>query len=105
MATNLSINGLSFPCLLFLCVFASSWVHAGVLKTFPDNAIRPRQAAPAAPPLVDFQVYEPVLTPSGSADQYGCIYTKLLMDHVFGFSYGKPFVGPRIQYLYDQGES
>ena len=58
----------------------------------PNHALQLRQAPPAAP-LVDFQVYEPVLTPSGSSDQYGCIYTQTLMSYVFSNSYGAPFVG------------
>jgi len=40
-----------------------------------------------------FQVHEPVLTPAAPSDQYGCVYTELLMEHSFAFSYGKPFVG------------
>ena len=67
-------------------------------------------ATAAATPLVDFQVYQPVLTPTGLADQKfsadgssqtqslsvqpetsSCIVT--LMVHDFGYSYGAPFVG------------
>ena len=93
MASCLEASRLSSPYPLLLCVFAAFSVQAGRLEPQPDHAIRERQTTPAASPLVDFQVYEPVLTPSGSSDQYGCIHTQLLMDHVFGFSYGKPFVG------------
>ena len=76
-----------------MCVFVALSRHITGSKAQPDYVIGPRQAASAASPLVDFQVYEPVLTPAGSSDQYGCVYTQLLMDHVFGFSYGMPFVG------------
>ena len=85
--------------LLPLCVFAALLIHTGLSELHPDNAARKRQAAPAASPLVNFQVSEPVLTPSGTSDQYGCIYKQLLMDHVFAFSYGKPFVGRNSQAL------
>ena len=84
---------------LLLCVFAALLVHTGFSEVNPDNAARKRQAATAASPLVNFQVSEPVLTPSGTSDQNGCIYTQLLMDHVFAFSYGKPFVGGSSQPL------
>jgi hypothetical protein len=61
----------------------------------------------AAIPLLEvFQVYQPVLAPSlrpsdasrGSAtgpasDGNDCVHTITLMDHVFAFSYGDPFVG------------
>lgn len=56
----------------------------------PDGSLQGNQAP--ASPLVDFQVSEPVITPS-PGDQSDCIYTKQLMDHVFAFSYGAPFVG------------
>lgn len=71
-------------------VFLTSCVQYGVSLWFPDLWAR---QAPAAGPLVDFQVYEPVLTPSGASDQYGCIYTKELMSYEFANSYGAPFVG------------
>ena len=44
-------------------------------------------------PEVPFQVAEPVLHPQPPRDEHGCVYTQLLMQHVFGFSYGHPFVG------------
>ncbi|MCJ1271763.1 hypothetical protein MMC22_011668 [Lobaria immixta] len=77
--------------LLFLCVLASL-ARSAVIAQAPDSLLQIRQAAETSP-LVNFQVYEPVLTPTGPSDEYGCVYTKLLMDHVFAFSYGKPFVG------------
>jgi hypothetical protein len=64
-------------------------------------------SAPAAHPFLEvFQVYQPVFGPSHgpsdvsrwiadatSSDKSGCIHTSVLMDHVFAFSYGHPFVG------------
>ncbi|KAI9776462.1 MAG: hypothetical protein M1839_009573 [Geoglossum umbratile] len=64
-------------------------------------------SAPAAHPFLEvFQVYQPVFAPSHgpsdgsretagatSSDKSGCIHTSVLMDHVFAFSYGRPFVG------------
>ena len=92
MAFSLKVNRLSFQTLL-LCVFAALAQHTTGSKAHPDYVVRSPQAPSAASPLVDFQVYEPVLTPAGSTNQYGCVYTRLLMEHVFGFSYGKPYVG------------
>ena len=71
-------------------VFLASCVQHALSLWLPDLWAR---QAPAAGPLVDFQVYEPVLTPSGESDQYGCIYTKELMSYEFANSYGAPFVG------------
>lgn len=71
-------------------VFLTSCVQQALSLWFPDLWAR---QAPAAGALVDFQVYEPVLTPSGASDQYGCIYTKELMSYEFANSYGAPFVG------------
>lgn len=78
---------------LMLCVFFAfpSISHASGSQN-PNLEVSKRQSAASAL-LNDFQVYEPVLTPTGSSNQYGCIYTTLLMDHSFGYSYGMPFVG------------
>ena len=57
-------------------------------STSVPSPLLERQTSGVAP-LVDFQVYEPVLTPSGAAGE--C--TQLLMDHVFAYSYGHPFIG------------
>ena len=70
----------------------------------------PSASVSASAVLEVFQVYQPVLTPSGATDETilgngaentttigqaaansGC--EVLLMDHSFGFSYGIPFVG------------
>lgn len=86
----MSARSSNSPFFLSLYVFLTSCVQHGVSLWFPDLWAR---QAPAAGPLVDFQVYEPVLTPSGASDQYGCIYTKELMSYEFANSYGAPFVG------------
>lgn len=44
-----------------------------------------------------FQVYHPV--PFNSSGDNGCDVVVLLMDHVFGASYGAPFVGERLKTL------
>ena len=92
-AMSSRLNCLLIRCSLLLCVYVALSAQSIGSKPNPDHAVKQRQSAPAASPLVDFQVYEPVLTPSGNAENYGCVYEQLLMDHVFGFSYGMPFVG------------
>ena len=80
---------------IILCVlFALPSISRASRSRTPNDEISKRQSATSAL-LSVFAVYEPVLTPTGSSDQYGCIYTELLMDHVFGYSYGMPFVGTR----------
>ena len=77
-----------------LCVSMLPWLQNVLAQQLPNIDIWKRQTpAPSSSVLVDFQVVEPVLTPTGSGDQYGCVYTQLLMDHSFGYSYGQPFVG------------
>ena len=67
-----------------------SFARVGISIWIPDFW---KRQAPAAGPFLDFQVYQPLLTPTGASDQYGCIYTKELMSHEFANSYGTPFVG------------
>lgn len=75
----------SYVCVALLCpTIIASWT--------PDHSLLNRQTSPASP-LVDFQVSQPILTPSGQSDQYGCIHTTLLMGYEFANSYGAPFVG------------
>lgn len=81
-----------WPCLLLLCVVLAPSLSTAVFPLSPDPGHVKRQTS-SEPPLVDFQVSEPILTPLGTTDRYGCIYTQLLMEHDFAFSYGKPFVG------------
>ena len=86
------LANVNFRYLLCLYVFVLQCAANILSFPSPDDAPQKRQT-PATPPLVDFQVYEPVLTPSGTSDQYGCIYTQTLMNYVFSNSYGAPFVG------------
>ena len=83
---------IKFHCLLCLYVFILQCAAKILSFPSPDDAPQKRQT-PATAPLVDFQVYEPVLIPSGTSDQYGCIYTQTLMNYVFSNSYDAPFVG------------
>ena len=46
--------------------------------------------SPARALLEDFEVYQPVPISHGKA---GCNEEVLLMDYVFGYSYGEPYVG------------
>lgn len=89
-----------FLSVLFLCSFAllSQYILHGlssvrhrVKSSGLDVVIIARQASTSV--LKVFQVHEPVLTPVEPSDQYGCVYTELLMEHSFAFSYGKPFIG------------
>ena len=75
------------------CLYvAIALLTSTVLSSTSDLAFDKRQT-PVASPLVDFQVSQPILTPSGQGDQYGCIHTTLLMEYEFANSYGAPFVG------------
>ncbi|KAL8996889.1 MAG: hypothetical protein Q9169_003700 [Polycauliona sp. 2 TL-2023] len=86
MATSLDLN--SYRLLILLCVFAV----VPSLHADPDQGLARRQAF-TTPPLVTFQVQDPILVPTPNGNQSGCVHTQLLMDNVFAFSYGKPFVG------------
>ena len=80
-------------CRLCLYVFMLQDATSSVSFQAPNDALQSRQAP--ATPLVDFQVSQPILTPYGTNDQYGCIYTQTLMTYVFANSYNAPFVGAR----------
>ena len=85
-------------CSLSLCVSSILSIQAVSASQYSNHALRKRQNDSIIPlPLEDFQVNEPVLTPSGDSDQYGCIRTQVLMEHVFANSYGQPFVGMILQ--------
>ena len=87
------LPAIKFNCFLYSYVYMLLCATSAFSLPSPNHdALRMRQT-PATTPLVDFQVSEPILTPSGTSDQYGCIYTQTLMEHTFGNSYGKPFVG------------
>ena len=77
------------PLRLLLCVFALIAISIST----PNHGLYQRQAVPAPGQLDIFQVYQPVLTPSGTSTEHGCVYTKTLMEHNFAYSYGIPFVG------------
>lgn len=79
-------------CPLYLYVIISQWAASALSFQTPNDVLQKRQT-PASTPLIDFQVSEPVLTPSGASDQYGCIHIQTLMSYVFSNSYGAPFIG------------
>lgn len=87
-----TLHSRSCRSLLLLCVVVAPSLSASLAPESPDHGLGKRQTPPILP-LVDFQVSEPILIPTGTSDRYGCVHTQLLMDHVFAFSYGRPFVG------------
>ena len=78
--------------LLLLCVPVALSIQTFPPERASDHVLARRQNAPASQPLLDFQIYEPVLVPSPAP----C--TQLLMSYVFAFSYGKPFVGEGVSH-------
>ncbi len=90
MLSTLHYRSYHWP--LLLCVLVDTSLSAALAAPVPDLGLQKREA-PAVPPLTDFQVSPPILIPTGKRDQYGCVHTQLLMEHVFAFSYGAPFVG------------
>lgn len=65
-----------------------SFEHLGGLGQYK------RQSTNSSGLLDVFQVNKPVFTPPAGSDFNGnCVSEVLLMDYVFGFSYGMPFVG------------
>lgn len=75
------------------CVLVFAALAAAVAASEPKYPIVKRQGAPGSGVLTDFQVYEPVLSPVGPSNQYGCVYTQTLMAYDFANSYGAPFIG------------
>ncbi|KAL2003460.1 hypothetical protein VTN02DRAFT_3771 [Thermoascus thermophilus] len=79
--------------LLFCCYF---FARVGYVPTvcFPgDTSVNLRRQYPLANstgPLDVFQVYYPV---AFKPESKGCNQELLLMEHVFAFSYGQPFIG------------
>lgn len=68
----------------------------GVLSNAQYGTLGPykRQSTNSSGLLDVFQASKPVFTPSaGSGYNGNCVTQVLLMDYVFGFSYGKPFIG------------
>ncbi|KAF4625881.1 hypothetical protein G7Y89_g12283 [Cudoniella acicularis] len=121
-------SGLSWPKLLLLtfigCCVAVIWLFGDYSASEYDDAVEipsgkynlVKDAVPVAratsstPVLECFQVYQPVLFPSGAVDstisgdgtddtttiastEAASSCEVLLMEHSFGFSYGIPFVG------------
>ena len=78
---------------LLLCVSSAVALSSSIKIPPPDNDIKDFGPWSFFGPLVNFQVHQPVFTPSGSDTEYGCVTTQTLMEHEFAFSYGKPFVG------------
>jgi hypothetical protein len=99
--------------LLSDCMPRPRW-GADVLSATISKSHLEKHAAPtpsATSSVLDvFQVYQPVLTPEGATDETilvdgsesttslasassGASCQVLLMDHVFAYSYGEPFVG------------
>lgn len=77
-----------------------SFNHSAPPGSFPATSSISNQCIRKAPgseakdvPLVTFQVAEPVTIPSGESQENPCVHKKVLMEHVFAFSYGQPFVG------------
>lgn len=91
-----SVESHSCRLLFLLCVLVAPSLSAAFSHTDPDRGPVKRQT-PATPPLVAFQVQNPVLVPTANGNQSGCVHTQVLMDHEFAFSYGKPFVGEETQ--------
>lgn len=92
--------GMVYGSLLFLilCVSTATAVEArreAVYDNIPDEFLgkRQRHPLPEAGSIEAFQVAEPVISPDPPKDEHGCVQTQLLMQHVFAFSYGHPFVG------------
>ena len=83
----------NFHSILYLYVLLILHRPIDALSFSSPNHALPKRQDPTTTPLVDFQVSQPVLTPSGTSDEFGCIYTQTLMSHVFANSYGAPFVG------------
>ena len=81
----------NFCCLLRLYVGLVFLLSCTQASCNSDGGLQKRQSPSS--PLVDFQVSQPILTPSGDSDQYGCISTITLMEYEFANSYGAPFVG------------
>ena len=88
-----------------------------VVHSSSFDLVKYAASAPSASPILEcFQVYQPVLTPSGATDDTlssdglentttiasassGSSCELLLMEHSFAFSYGMPFVGLLRHYL------
>lgn len=95
MTTSLALN--SCHLLFLLCVLVASSLPKAFSHADPDRGLAKRQVS-TPPPLVVFQVQDPIIIPTTNGNQSGCVKTQLLMDHEFAFSYGKPFIGEEIRF-------
>ena len=75
--------------LLFLCSLPS----IAAVPRISTDLLLGRQMVDLTVPLRNFQVSQPVITPAESANHHGRIYTSVLMQHDFAYSYDMPFVG------------
>ncbi len=80
-------------CLLLLCVYFVLPFSTPALIPVSDSSLIQIRKPAESNPLVMFQVATPVPLRSGNSNRNGCVHTTLLMNHVFAFSYGQPFVG------------
>lgn len=96
MTPGRSVSGALLFLLLWVSTTATSQLcRNAVYNSIPDELLgkRQQQHLQKSGPLEAFQVTEPVLNPVPPGDKHGCVHTQLLMQHVFAFSYGHPFVG------------
>jgi hypothetical protein len=90
-----------------ICLFLAACVNAELSSLF-DHPKNPAQIVLLAEdlpnPVEVFQATVPVITPAGLAvdnrlieplkgSKYPYCYKDIMIDHVFGNSYGRPFVG------------
>lgn len=97
------VSVMTLRCCVQMCVFMvmmmlsvavaspvfQNLVPADIQSEFPGS----QSQSQSQEPLVSFQVTEPVVTPTGSHDEYGCVVSQVLMSHVFAKSYGVPYTG------------
>lgn len=95
MLTSLGLN--NCHSLFLLCVLVASSLPKAISHADPDRG-RVKRQVPATPPLVVFQVQDPIIIPTTNGNQSGCVETQLLMDHEFAYSYGNPFIGEEIRF-------
>lgn len=85
----------------FTCFLLSPWplgreVPTTLLRSEPLAELVHREEAASIGALECFQVTHPILTPSGISGSSSSLQGScevVLMDHVFGSTYGVPFVG------------
>ncbi|KAI9740531.1 MAG: hypothetical protein M1834_005112 [Cirrosporium novae-zelandiae] len=91
---NSPISTLSWSIMLPLILAFMCSVSEASHHRWSQYSMQPQiKRTTSSPRLVDFQVSEPVFTPQGTSNSYGCVETKTLMEHTFAYSYGNPYVG------------